>query len=77
MPGRGMALVKALTPPRPKSAKAKKRGFAKDRELERVKGIEPSPKAWEAFVLPLNYTRERLRPRELAPRGRSQVEYLA
>jgi hypothetical protein len=27
-------------------------------ERERVKGIEPSPKAWEAFVLPLNYTRE-------------------
>jgi hypothetical protein len=26
-------------------------------DLERVKGIEPSPKAWEAFVLPLNYTR--------------------
>jgi len=26
--------------------------------MERVKGIEPSPKAWEAFVLPLNYTRE-------------------
>ncbi len=25
---------------------------------KRVKGIEPSPKAWEAFVLPLNYTRE-------------------
>ena len=25
--------------------------------LERVKGIEPSPKAWEAFILPLNYTR--------------------
>ena len=25
--------------------------------LERVKGIEPSPTAWEAFVLPLNYTR--------------------
>jgi hypothetical protein len=22
-----------------------------------VKGIEPSSKAWEAFVLPLNYTR--------------------
>ena len=22
-----------------------------------MKGIEPSPKAWEAFVLPLNYTR--------------------
>ena len=27
------------------------------KQLERVKGIEPSSKAWEAFVLPLNYTR--------------------
>ena len=26
-------------------------------ELERVKGIEPSLEAWEAPVLPLNYTR--------------------
>ena len=26
-------------------------------ELERVKGIEPSFSAWEADVLPLNYTR--------------------
>ena len=25
--------------------------------LERVKGIEPSYEAWEAAVLPLNYTR--------------------
>ena len=25
--------------------------------LERVKGIEPSLSAWEADVLPLNYTR--------------------
>ena len=25
--------------------------------LERVKGIEPSYSAWEADVLPLNYTR--------------------
>ena len=25
--------------------------------MERVKGIEPSSKAWEAAVLPLNYTR--------------------
>ena len=24
---------------------------------ERMKGIEPSLKAWEAFVLPLNYIR--------------------
>ncbi len=27
--------------------------------LERVKGIEPSYEAWEASVLPLNYTRDR------------------
>ena len=27
-------------------------------DLERVEGIEPSSKAWEAFVLPLNYTRD-------------------
>ena len=27
------------------------------REMERVKGIEPSYAAWEAAVLPLNYTR--------------------
>jgi hypothetical protein len=26
--------------------------------LERVKGIEPSPQAWEAGVLPMNYTRK-------------------
>jgi hypothetical protein len=28
--------------------------------LERVKGIEPSYAAWEAAVLPLNYTRMRV-----------------
>ena len=27
--------------------------------MERVKGIEPSYAAWEAAVLPLNYTRRR------------------
>ena len=27
--------------------------------MERVKGIEPSYAAWEAAVLPLNYTRGR------------------
>ena len=27
--------------------------------LERVRGIEPLYEAWEAAVLPLNYTRER------------------
>ena len=26
--------------------------------VERVKGIEPSYAAWEAAVLPLNYTRD-------------------
>ncbi len=28
-------------------------------DVERVEGIEPSTKAWEAFVLPLNYTRSK------------------
>ena len=28
------------------------------KHLERVKGIEPSYEAWEAAVLPLNYTRD-------------------
>jgi hypothetical protein len=27
------------------------------KKVERVKGIEPSYAAWEAAVLPLNYTR--------------------
>ena len=29
--------------------------------VERVMGIEPTSKAWEAFVLPLNYTRKKKR----------------
>jgi hypothetical protein len=29
------------------------------KRVERVKGIEPSYEAWEAAVLPLNYTRVR------------------
>jgi hypothetical protein len=32
-------------------------GQGKSGSMERVKGIEPSPQAWEAGVLPLNYTR--------------------
>ena len=32
--------------------------WQKSNLMERVKGIEPSSKAWEAFVLPLNHTRE-------------------
>ena len=31
-------------------------------KLERVMGIEPTSKAWEALVLPLNYTREFTHP---------------
>ena len=31
----------------------------RDRSMEREKGIEPSPQAWEARVLPLNYSRSR------------------
>ncbi len=30
--------------------------------LERVMGVEPTPSAWKAEVLPLNYTRSRYRP---------------
>ncbi len=33
--------------------------FKEDGRVERVKGIEPSYAAWEAAVLPLNYTRIR------------------
>src|SRR6266481_3235132 len=41
--------------------------------LERVKGIEPLSKAWEAFVLPLNYTRVRSILRRFPPpRNRAQ-----
>ena len=29
-----------------------------DYELVRVEGIEPSSQAWEAHVLPMNYTRK-------------------
>jgi hypothetical protein len=35
-------------------------GFAGFSILERVKGIEPSYSAWEADVLPLNYTRRQV-----------------
>ena len=39
-------------------AKPKRAAEATLFDLERVKGIEPSYAAWEAAVLPLNYTRE-------------------
>ena len=34
-----------------------RRDTLRNGRLERVKGIEPSYEAWEAAVLPLNYTR--------------------
>lgn len=39
---------------------AGKKGINYERQKERVKGIEPSCPAWEAGVLPLNYTRGKL-----------------
>jgi hypothetical protein len=36
-------------------------------EVERVMGIEPTLAAWEAAVLPLNYTRIFLDIQEFAP----------
>ncbi len=38
--------------------------------LERVKGIEPSLEAWEASVLPLNYTRVAMNLNALRPGGK-------
>ncbi len=39
--------------------------------MERVKGIEPSFSAWEADVLPLNYTRNRVLSDSLTRRSDS------
>lgn len=36
------------------------RGNGLLRTLERVTGIEPASRAWEARILPLNYTRMKL-----------------
>lgn len=38
-------------------------GSPQNDAVERVKGIEPSYEAWEAAVLPLNYTRSGVVPR--------------
>ena len=42
-------------------------GSPQNDAVERVKGIEPSYAAWEAAVLPLNYTRKRARAYRSAP----------
>ena len=51
---RGRGLYRVVAAPRAKSTAAL--GF--EPKMERVKGIEPSCAAWEAAVLPLNYTRQ-------------------
>ena len=51
---------------------------AEDKGMERVKGIEPSYEAWEAAVLPLNYTRkETSKPRQRPTSGRSEQRLCA
>jgi hypothetical protein len=40
-----------------KIRRRRQRGTRAYRELERVKGIEPSYSAWKAAALPLSYTR--------------------
>jgi hypothetical protein len=38
-------------------------------QMERVMGIEPTPSAWKAEVLPLNYTRSAFTPNDGVPTG--------
>ncbi len=45
-----------------------------EEKLERVKGIEPSYAAWEAAVLPLNYTREGAHSMRLSASVQSESE---
>lgn len=40
---------------------AEQRETSREVTLERAKGIEPSYRAWEALVLPLNYARIEVR----------------
>ena len=49
------------------------KGKSGSRQLERVKGIEPSSRAWEAFVLPLNYTRGNLHFTQLPERRANRL----
>jgi hypothetical protein len=53
-------LIPPLDPPSGDASQHPRGRFAgRTRGVERVKGIEPSYAAWEAAVLPLNYTRVR------------------
>lgn len=78
------------THPNPESGKAwlgktlqKNGGVGNKAELERVMGIEPTTDAWEASVLPLNYTRpvgevcvKRSRSRERGSENYSAIWWL-
>jgi hypothetical protein len=66
----------AATGPRPRAPTGQpaRRAAIRPLRLERVMGVEPTPSAWKAEVLPLNYTRVDLDPRPRArdtrrPRG--------
>ena len=50
-----------LTKNRLKSVGSSREWSSGDLKLERAKGIEPSYRAWEALVLPLNYARKGVR----------------
>ena len=47
--------------------------------LERAMGVEPTSKAWEAFILPMNYAREHyeihctMKIQEVKPEGRRLI----
>ena len=62
-----------LTVKRPHRLSRNRRKDASDLDiyLERVTGIEPALSAWEADVLPLNYTRAAPRPCLSSPRHRT------
>jgi hypothetical protein len=47
----------APLPSNPASLSSNKESVYGYRKVERVMGIEPTPSAWKAEVLPLNYTR--------------------
>jgi Phage integrase family len=57
-PDVGRGHVEGMTGPG-RGAESGRQGRDLLQQMERAKGIEPSPRAWEARVLPLNYARKR------------------
>ena len=49
--------------------------------MERAMGVEPTSKAWEAFILPMNYARKHyeiyftMKIQEVKPKGRRRIGY--